>query len=203
MHIPLEILLIPLINILITRAGNGDTYDDMKVACGNLNFTHSYVQVPVETILKGNVPHDLSGTFVRHGCGAFGNAATKIQDDVLDKVENIIDCISIDQSFSFHNGQAYFSSQFYDSNIARIFRDIYNEDMHESSIYWETILGRQNDTAIDLMVEEMYAPGRPSRVSAVSWWHVGTDVYAMAEWKDGNKVSQFSEELINAIPHNC
>ena len=187
MHIPLKISLIFVIYIVGTNAGKGDTYDDLKVALGNLDFSHSYVQVPIET-LEGQVPQDLSGTFARHGCGAFGNAANETEDEILDRVDHLFDCIEIDQSFSFHDGQAYFSSRFYDTNIARIFKDIYDQDMHESSVYFGTILGRQNDTAKDLMNEEMHAGNRAPRVSAVSWWTVGSKVFAMSEYKDGAQV---------------
>ena len=38
------------------------------------------------------------------------------------------------------------------------------------------------------MSEEMYNPERISRVSAVSWWELGNEVYAMTEYKDGQQV---------------
>ena len=34
----------------------------------------------------------------------------------------------------------------------------------------------------------MYNPERISRVSAVSWWELGNEVYAMTEYKDGQQV---------------
>ena len=38
------------------------------------------------------------------------------------------------------------------------------------------------------MIDEMYNPDRISRVSGVSWWELGNEVYAMTEYKDGQKV---------------
>jgi hypothetical protein len=63
----------------------------------------------------------------RHGCGAFGNSAEKFDTSFVDRIDHLFDCIEIDQTFSFYDGKAYFSSRFYDSNIARIFRDIYDQ----------------------------------------------------------------------------
>ena len=47
---------------------------------------------------------------------------------------------------------------------------------------------RWNKTATDAMIGEMYNPDRLSRVSGVSWWELGNEVYAMTEYKDGQKV---------------
>ena len=63
----------------------------------------------------------------RHGCGVFGNSAEKFDTSFVDRIDHLFDCIEIDQTFSFYDGKAYFSSRFYDSNIARIFRDIYDQ----------------------------------------------------------------------------
>ena len=47
---------------------------------------------------------------------------------------------------------------------------------------------RWNKTATEAMIDEMYNPDRISRVSGVSWWELGNEVYAMTEYKDGQKV---------------
>ena len=110
----------------IVQAGPGDTVDDLKIALGNLNLNHSFLYAPVETV-EGNVPQSLEGTLARHGCGVFGNSAEKFDNSFVDRIDHLFDCIEIDQTFSFYDGKAYFSSRFYDSNIARIFRDIYDQ----------------------------------------------------------------------------
>ena len=63
----------------------------------------------------------------RHGCGVFGNTAAPFDNDTIDRIDHLFDCIEIDQTFSFYDGQAYFSSKYYDSNIAHVFRDIYDQ----------------------------------------------------------------------------
>ena len=46
-----------------------------------------------------------------------------IAQNVGANISNTInDCIEIDQTFSFYDGYAYFSSRYYDSNIAHVFR---------------------------------------------------------------------------------
>ena len=108
--------------IIFVQAGKDDTIEDLKVGLGNIDMNHEWLQEPVE-ITHGKVPDDLEGTFVRHGCGAFGNVAEDEPNPwMLDRIDHLFDCIEIDQSFSFHNGLAYFNSRFYDTNIVRIFR---------------------------------------------------------------------------------
>ena len=108
-----------------------------------LDMNHEWLQEPVE-MTHGKVPDDLEGTFVRHGCGAFGNVAEDEPENpwILDRIDHLFDCIEIDQSFSFHLGEAYFNSRFYDTNIVHIYRDIYDQDMSQSSVYFFTIFSR-------------------------------------------------------------
>ena len=80
--------------------------------------------------------------FSPHTKTLLGNALDEEDEDVLDRVDHLFDCIEIDQSFSFHAGDAYFNSRFYDTNIAHIFRDIFDQDMSQSSVYFYTIFSR-------------------------------------------------------------
>ena len=41
----------------------------------------------------------------------------------------------------------------------------------------------------------MYNPERISRVSAVSWWELGNEVYAMTEYKDGQQVDSDGQQV--------
>ena len=84
------------------------------------------------------------------------------------------------QSYSFHEGDVRFTSKFYDTNMVQIWLD-YEENMNQSSIWWGTIYAERNRSAMDLEGGNMYADGRPSVVSAVSWWQLGDDVLAMSE----------------------
>ena len=91
----------------------------------------------------------------RHGCGVFGNTAADFDPSFVDRVDHLFDCIEIDQTFSFYDGQAYFSSRYYDSNIAYIFREMYDQDMTKSSFYYGSILSRMNDSQIDRHHDDM------------------------------------------------
>ena len=52
-------------------AGKNDTVEEFKVALGNLDLHHSFLNSPVQ-VTYGQVPLDLEGSFARHGCGVLG-----------------------------------------------------------------------------------------------------------------------------------
>ena len=52
-------------------AGKNDTIEEFKVALGNLDLDHSFLNSPVQ-VTYGQVPFDLEGSFARHGCGVLG-----------------------------------------------------------------------------------------------------------------------------------
>ena len=67
--------------------------------------------------------------------------------------------------------------------------------MTKSSVYFGSILSRMNDSQIDNPAHDN--PGLVDRVSGVSWWQVGSDVYAMSEYKDGHKVDPHNLKWIS------
>ena len=44
----------------IVQAGPGDTVDDLKIALGNLNLTHSFLYAPVETFEARSIKRGVS-----------------------------------------------------------------------------------------------------------------------------------------------
>ena len=52
-------------------AGKNDTIEEFKVALGNLDMNHLFLNSPVQ-VTHGQVPYDLEGSFARHGCGVLG-----------------------------------------------------------------------------------------------------------------------------------
>ena len=68
--------------------------------------------------------------------------------------------------------------------------------MTKSSVYFGSILSRMNDSQIDNPAHDN-PDGLVGRVSGVSWWQVGSDVYAMSEYKDGHKVDPHNLKWIS------
>jgi carotenoid cleavage dioxygenase-like enzyme len=110
-----------LILVTGTQAGPDDTISQLEVGYGNLDMNNVYHQEPVETV-DGRVPNWLSGSLIRHGCGAYGRSTRPVINGTLDRVTHIFDCIEIGETFSFLNGQAFYTSKFYDTNKNDIYR---------------------------------------------------------------------------------
>ena len=68
--------------------------------------------------------------------------------------------------------------------------------MTKSSVYFGSILSRMNDSQIDKHHNDN-PNSQVGRVSGVSWWQVGSDVYAMSEYKDGHKVDPHNLKWIS------
>jgi len=166
-------------------AGPNDTVDQLKAVVSNVPYADQVTRGEVTTV-KGSVPPWLSGSLARHACGAFGETGTP-SEPMLRRVTHLFDCMEMGQSYSFHEGDVRFTSKFYDTNMVQIWLD-YEENMNQSSIWWGTIYAERNRSAMDLEGGNMYADGRPSVVSAVSWWQLGDDVLAMSEGPGGQVV---------------
>ena len=103
--------------------GSGDTRSQLEAAYGNIDMNNPLDKVSVE-VIYGNVPAAIEGTFIRHGCGAFGHVTKAENPDEstpVDRITHIFDCIEIAQAFHFSDGETSFSSKFYDT----IKNDIY------------------------------------------------------------------------------
>jgi len=177
--VPLLLCLLPCI-----LSGPDDTLEQLKVAFTNVPLADQVTGAGVTTE-EGEAPGWLEGSLVRHACGAYGETGST--SDMVNRVGHVFDCIVMGQSYSFHGGEVTFSSKYYDSNMAQIWEN-YEEDMNQSSVWWGCIYADHNLTAQDVEGSNMYAPGKPSGVPAVSWWKVGKEVVAMSEWPSGASV---------------
>ena len=68
------------------KCGELDTIEQLKIGFTNIDMNRMYHNAPVE-VEYGAVPADIDGTHVRHGCGVFGHAIDKENEEVLDRFE--------------------------------------------------------------------------------------------------------------------
>jgi len=179
-------------------AGPDDTLDQLKVGFSNVPLADQVVGAKV-TVEYGEAPAWIEGSLVRHACGAFGETGST--SEMVNRVTHVFDCIVMGQSYSFHNGGVTFSSQYYDSNMHRIWEK-YQEDMNQSSVWWGCIYAKHNNTAYDRESDDLYAPGRPSGVPAVAWWKVGDEVLAMSEWPAGDSIDVHTNKFIEEYQYD-
>ena len=172
-------------------AGKGDTIEQLKVSYGNIDLTHSYNNANVKTI-DGEVPKGLNGTLIRHGCGVFGNTFGG-ESEGLDRVNHLFDCMELAQSFHFYEGQAYFTSRYYDTNKNDYFLNVHDQDMTKSSVFYGTVYANYSGEAIGKFdnwrsENDNKTNVRNNDVPHVSWWLIGNDVVANGEGTGCTKV---------------
>ena len=172
-------------------AGPGDTIEQLKVSYGNIDLNHFYDKVEVKT-LDGQVPKGLNGTLIRHGCGVFGNTFGE-ETEKLDRVTHLFDCMELAQSFHFYEGQAFFTSHYYDANKNDYFLKVHDQDMTKSSVFYGTVYANYSEEAIQEFrnwksENKNTTQLKRDDVPHVSWWVIGNDVLANGETQDGTKV---------------
>ena len=144
---------------------------------------------PVETV-AGSVPSWLSGTLVRHACGVLGETRHSTAPEFLNRVGHLFDCIEMGQAYHFHQGEVTFSSQFYDTTMVEVWLK-YDQNMNQSSVFWGTIYGERNRTAMDLESPNIYKPGKHTAIPAVAWWKIGKDVTGLKVYYEMCNVCAF------------
>jgi carotenoid cleavage dioxygenase-like enzyme len=179
--------------------GAGDTLEDLKVAFSNVRVSEQALHEDV-IAKEGSLPTWIEGSLVRHACGAFG----EIDDTttMLNKIDHLFDCIYTSQSYAFHDGKATYSNQYHDTNQFKVWKK-YDEDMSQSSIYYETVYNTQNITAMENELEDMVDPARPYSVSTVSWWTVGDQAIAFGEYINGASIDVHSDRYIEDFNINA
>ena len=150
-------------------AGPGDTVEDVRVAFSNVPVSEQALHEPV-TVESGSLPTWISGSLVRHACGAFGETGSISTD--INKIDHLFDCIYTAQSYHFHQGKATFSNQFWDTNQLQVWKK-YNENMNKSSVWFGTTYAEFNITAREAEKDDMNDPERPSHLPTVAWWKLG------------------------------
>ena len=61
----------------------------------------------------------------------------------------------IAQSYSFSDENVVFNSKFYNTTRNDIYRDTYEQEMEDSSVFWYTIFSEYNETAYEKHRDEM------------------------------------------------
>ena len=183
----------------LTLCGPGDTLDQLRSTITNVRISDQVYREPVVTV-SGAPPHWLSGSFIRHACGVYGETRHP-SDTMVNRVTHMFDCIEMGQSYTFHQGHVTFTSQYYDTNRVDIWAR-YQENMNTSSIFWGTVYAERNVTAMDLEHDNYHKPGKPGEIPAVSWWQLGDDVVAMTEHPGGYIVDVHHVEAVESYPYN-
>jgi len=164
--------------VAIVEGGPNDTLDQLKAAITNVLFEDQIFQAPLVTEL-GSVPDWLSGSLVRHACGVLGETDHP-SSQMVNRVTHLFDCLSMGQSYTFHQGKAMYSSKFYETNQVDIWLT-YDQNMNQSSIWWGTVYAKRNLSAMAKEGDNMYKPGKPSQIANVAWWQIGDKVIATTE----------------------
>merc|ERR1719402_194110 len=193
--LPLHILL-----LLIPPAlsGQHDTVDQLRVGFTKVPLSDQVTNAAV-TVEQGSCPTWLSGTLARHACGVYGETGRPTEDNMLNAVDHVFDCMEMGQAYSFNNGRVSFTSRFYDTDHVELWRR-YSENMNQSSVWWGTVFATRNLSAIAKegpLLHDMYQPGS---VPAVAWWQVGDEVLGMSEWPSGDRVDVHS--MVNLGGYN-
>jgi len=183
-----------LVAVLVPAAlgGAGDTLDQVKVAFSNVAVGDQALHEAV-TVRSGSLPTWLEGSLVRHACGVFGNVDTNTT--MIDTIDHLFDCITMLQSYHFHDGKATYSNQFLDTNQLQVWKK-YNEDMRQSSLWFETVYSNQNITAMEKEEEDMTQLDRPYSTAHVSWWTLGDKAVAFGEYINGASMDVHNNKYI-------
>ena len=160
-------------------AGPNDSQEQLVATLTNVKYEDQALHSPV-TRVEGELPSWLSGSLIRHACGAFGETEHPAEA-FLNRVTHLFDCIEMGQAYHFHEGEVTFSSQFYDTNAVAIWLS-YGENMNQSSVWWGTVYADRNLTALARESENMARPGKHSAIPAVAWWQIGDKVVASSEY---------------------
>ena len=182
----------------LTLGGSDDTLEQLRAAISNVPLDDQVTRAPVSTV-SGSVPDWLSGTLIRHACGVLGETSHP-DPDMLNRVTQLFDCVSMGQGYSFQNGNVVFSNSFYDTNQVDIW-ERYEENMNQSSVWWDTVFSERNITAMAKEQENMYKPGKPAFIPNVAWWQLGNDVLATTENTGGYIVDVHNVIAIEDYPY--
>ncbi|XP_045181134.1 carotenoid isomerooxygenase-like [Mercenaria mercenaria] len=131
----------------------------------------------------GYIPTWLSGNFMRHACGAFGET-DNMNKTLPNYIEHLFDCIEIGNKFRIENGNITFTNRWYDTTVNDIY-NFYGREMNESSLFHTTTLSKLNPTQLDIWSANLSDNSKLEKVHHVSWWQIGDDVIAMSEFPIG------------------
>lgn len=160
---------------------------------GLRNVVRETIDAPV-TVEKGSIPSWLSGNFIRHGCGVFGET-DNMNKDLPNYVGHLFDCFEIGTKFRIENGQVTFTNRWYDTVVNDIY-NFYGREMNKSSNFMSGTYSKLNKQKLDMWSANMSDNSKVQDVPHVSWWQIGNEAIAMSEGPFGVIVDP------NAVEHN-
>ncbi|XP_060575784.1 carotenoid isomerooxygenase-like [Ruditapes philippinarum] len=165
-----------LLIVLSAHAYSGDALTEMLKA-GLGNIVKETINSPV-TYEKGTIPTWLSGNFIRHACGTFGETDHR-NKNLPNYIEHLFDCFEMGSKFKINNGRVTFTNRWYDTTVEDIF-NTYRRQMNASSMFVHSIYSQMNANQIDKWFGNMSAKNKVSKIPNVSWWLVGNQAIAMS-----------------------
>ena len=90
--------------------GPQDTVDQLRMGFTTVPLSDQVFNAPV-TVEQGSCPTWISGTLARHACGVYGEAGRPTEDDMLNVVPHVFDCVEMGQGYSFIDGEVRFTSR--------------------------------------------------------------------------------------------
>ncbi|XP_053406723.1 carotenoid isomerooxygenase-like [Mercenaria mercenaria] len=131
------------------------------------------------TVEYGSIPTWLSGNFMRHACGVFGET-DNMNDTLPNYIEHLFDCMEIGSKFRVENGKITFTQRWYDTTLNDIY-NIYGREMNESSFFIQSTFSKVNKAQFDKWEANLSDTSKVAQVPSVSWWQIGNEAVAMTE----------------------
>ena len=81
-------------------SGPNDSLSQLVTTLTNVKWEEQTLHSPV-TRVQGRLPTWLSGSLIRHACGALGETEHPAEES-LNRVTHLFDCIEMGQAYHFH-----------------------------------------------------------------------------------------------------
>ncbi|XP_045188570.2 carotenoid isomerooxygenase-like isoform X2 [Mercenaria mercenaria] len=127
----------------------------------------------------GSIPTWLSGNFMRHACGAFGES-DNMNDTLPNYIEHLFDCMEIGSKFRVENGKITFTQRWYNTTVNDIYNS-YGREMNKSSYFMKSTFSKINKAQFDKWESNLSDTSKVAQVPSVSWWQIGNEAIAMTE----------------------
>lgn len=150
--------------------------DMFKIGFGNIQKETINGETTVE---NGHIPTWLSGDFMRHACGAFGEV-DNMNDTLPNYIGHLFDCLGIGTKFRLEAGKVTFTQRWYKSTVDDIY-NFYGKNMNNSSTFMRFLFSQSNRDQIDKWHSKIADRQKVSQVPHIGWWKVGNDAVAMTE----------------------
>lgn len=170
-------LLVGFLLISIAHAFSNDELTEM-LRVGLSNVVRETINGDV-VLEKGNIPPWLSGNFMRHACGVFGETGNR-NKALPNYITHLFDCFEIGNKFKIDNGHVTFTNRWYDTSVNDIY-NFYRRQMNDSSMFVHTTYAKLNPRQLDKWSGNLSLGSKVTEVPHVSWWLIDNQAIAMSE----------------------